>query len=201
MLDAPNLSPQENQAASKEIFMFDLRRITCLATLLFMSEPLTAQSVTATETKAEALWKMRAALNVAALQCQYNPSLKVVDNYNQFVKRHNSELESARTTMEGSYRRRFGKAWAGQFDRYNTRTYNSFSATGVQVAYCNKMGEVGTKSLALEPGTLMAYAEATVPEIRAIFPQPAPVAKATKGSTGKKSTKKAGKKKSSKKKR
>jgi hypothetical protein len=177
--------------------MFQLRHAVCCAALMLMSEPLMAQSMTATETKAEALWKMRAALNVAALQCQYDPALKVVDNYNQFVKRHSRELDSARTIMEGNYRRRFGKSWAGQFDRYNTRTYNSFSATGVQVAYCNKMGEVGAKSLAMEPGTLTPYAETTVPEIRAIFPQPAPVVKATPVSSAKKSSKK----KSSKKKR
>jgi hypothetical protein len=174
--------------------MFQLRNAASFAALLLISEPLAAQSMTATETKAEALWKMRAALNVAALQCQYDPALKVVDNYNQFVKRHSTELESARAAMEGNYRRRFGKAWAGQFDRYNTRNYNSFSATGVQVAYCNKMGEVGTKSLAMEPGTLTAYAVTTVPEIRAIFPQPAPVVKTTAVTTGKKSTKKSNKK-------
>jgi hypothetical protein len=181
--------------------MLKLRTAACFAAISLCSNPLMAQSMTKTETKAEAVWKIRAALNVAALQCQYDPALKVVDNYNQFVKRHHDELESARTTMEGNYRRRFGKAWAGQFDRYNTRTYNSFSATSVQVAYCTKMGEVGAKSLAMEAGTLTAYAETTVPEIRAIFPQPAPVVKAAAPTKGKKSAKKSGKKKSSKKKR
>jgi hypothetical protein len=182
--------------------MFQLRRAACFAALVFISEPLAAQSMTPTEIKAEAVWKMRAALNVAALQCQYDPALKVVDNYNQFVRRHSSELESARTTMEGNYRRRFGKSWAGQFDRYNTRNYNSFSATGAQVAYCTKMGEVGTKTLAMDPGTLAPYAETTVPEIRAIFPQPAPVIKSTPSKkTVTKSSKKIIKKKITKKKR
>jgi hypothetical protein len=175
--------------------MFNMRYAACLAATFFISDAAPAQTMTAAETTAEALWKMRAALNVAALQCQYDPALKVVDNYNLFIKLHKEELESARTAMEGSFRRHYGKAWAGQFDRYNTRTYNSFSATGVQVAYCNKMGEVGSKSLAMAPGTLSPYAVTTVPEIRAIFPQPAPVVKVAVKSGGKK------KKKSSKKKK
>jgi hypothetical protein len=157
--------------------MFKMRYAACLAITLVIAAPAAAQSMTAAETRAEALWKMRAALNVAALQCQYDPSLKVVDNYNQFIKLHKDELDTARTTMEGHYRRRYGKAWAGHFDRYNTRNYNGFSATGVQVAYCNKMGEVGRTSLAMSPGSLAPYAVTTVPEIRAIFPQPAPVTK------------------------
>jgi murein DD-endopeptidase MepM/ murein hydrolase activator NlpD len=154
-----------------------LRKAVCLAIMLFVTQPSIAQTMTSAEAKAEAVWQMRAALNVAALQCQYDPVLKVVDNYNQFVTRHKSELETARTTVEDHYRRRYGKAWAGQFDRYNTRNYNGFSATRVQVAYCNKMGEVGSRTLTMEAGTLSLYAQTTVPEIRAIFPQPVPVIK------------------------
>jgi hypothetical protein len=164
-------------------------KAVCLAAMIISTPPSIAQSMTATETKAEAVWQMRAALNVAALQCQYDPALKVVDNYNQFTARHKAELEASRTTMEGNYRRRYGKAWAGQFDRYNTRNYNSFSATRFQVAYCNKMGEVGAKTVAMDAGTLASYAQTTVPEIRAIFPQAEPVAKkSTKVSIKKKKT-------------
>ncbi len=170
-------------------------RATCLVATIITADAAMAQSMTATETRAEALWKMRAALNVAALQCQYDPALKVVDNYNQFIKLHKDELDSARSSMEGHYRRRYGKAWAGQFDRYNTRNYNSFSATSVQVAYCNKMGEVGTQSLALAAGTLAPYAVTTVPELRAIFPQAVPIKKVVAKTTAKKSKKKSSKKK------
>jgi hypothetical protein len=166
-----------------------------LVAIVVTADMAAAQSMTVAETKAEALWKMRAALNVAALQCQYNPALKVVDNYNQFIKTHKAELDSALMTIEGHYRRRYGKAWAGHFDRYNTRNYNSFSATGVQVAYCDKMGGVGSQALALAPGALTQYAVTTVPEIRAIFPQPAPVVKVAAKSTAKKKKKKSSKKK------
>ncbi len=176
--------------------MINIRRVACLTALLCASGPAMAQSMTAAESKAEAVWKLRAALNVAALQCQYDPALKAVDNYNQFSKLHKSEIDAARTGMEGHHRRRYGKAWAGQFDRYNTRTYNSFSATGVQVAYCTKMGDVGAKALALGPGALTTFAKNTVPEIRAIFPQPKPVVKApTKKSKGKSKKKKSSSKK------
>ena len=45
------------------------------------------------ETRAHAVWTLRAALNVAALQCQYSPFLRSVDNYNQMLKKHGDWME------------------------------------------------------------------------------------------------------------
>jgi hypothetical protein len=164
-----------------------------------LAVPALGQSMTAAEKRAEAAWKLRAALNVAALQCQYNPSLKAVDNYNSFVKLHKNELDAARSTMESNYRRRFGKGWAGAFDRYNTKNYNSWSATDIQVAFCTKMGDVGSKVLAMETGAVAAYAETAVPEIRALYPAPPPVVKAAAKPATKGKKKSSGKSKKKKK--
>ena len=138
-----------------------------------------ASAATTAQSTAEALWKTRAALNVAALQCQYDPSLNAVSNYNQFIKTHKSSLDDARSTVEGSYRKKFGKAWAGQFDRYNTRLYNGFSATMAQVAFCGKMSEIGAAALTTAPDQLGALAVARIPEIEGLFPkaEPAPAKK------------------------
>jgi hypothetical protein len=42
------------------------------------------ENATPTEQEAHALWSLRAALNVAALQCQFSPFLATVRNYNDF---------------------------------------------------------------------------------------------------------------------
>ncbi len=42
---------------------------------------------------------MRAALNVAALQCQFEPMLTTVSNYNATLKDHEAELKGAFDTL------------------------------------------------------------------------------------------------------
>lgn len=144
------------------------------AALLVLALPaLATPGLTPKETSAETVWKMRAALNVAALQCQYDPALKAVDTYNQFSRQHKDSLNSIRSALEGSFRRRFGKGWAGQFDRYNTRLYNSYSATHEQIAFCTKMSDVGARSLAATDNAQLAeVATQAIPEVDALFPRP-----------------------------
>src|SRR4051794_21291246 len=43
---------------------------------------------TPAEYRASLLWNMRAGLNVAALQCQFSPFLRVVQNYNGILNHH-----------------------------------------------------------------------------------------------------------------
>jgi hypothetical protein len=45
---------------------------------------------TAPELRAALVWNLRAALNVAALQCQFEPTLMTLGNYNAFLKDHES---------------------------------------------------------------------------------------------------------------
>ena len=45
------------------------------------------------EAKAAIIWNVRAALNVAALQCQFEPTLLAVSNYNAMLVDHKAELK------------------------------------------------------------------------------------------------------------
>jgi hypothetical protein len=47
---------------------------------------------TAPEREANMAWATRAALNVAALQCQFSPALMTTRNYNDLITHHRSEL-------------------------------------------------------------------------------------------------------------
>jgi hypothetical protein len=167
-----------------------MRRAAAFLILSVVSLPCaqaaSGSTLTTAEQKAEAVWRTRAALNVAALQCQYDPALNTVANYNQFAKQHKAGLDEARSRMESSFRRRYGKAWASRFDQYNTKTYNSLSATNAQVAYCTKMADVGTRALAAAPEGLTDLALLSLPEIEALFPKPvAPPVQIAKAKTGK----------------
>ena len=54
---------------------------------------------TEAERKAGLVWNMRAALNVAALQCQFEPTLLSVENYNAMLRDHEVELKNSFDTL------------------------------------------------------------------------------------------------------
>ena len=120
---------------------------------------------TPAEQSAHAVWSLRAALNVAALQCQYSPFLRTVDNYNAMLKKHERELASAQTRMIGHFTRT-QKAGMAAFDRYNTRSYNSFSTLDAQYSFCWAAGQAGQALRVGNVGSMAAIAQTAVPELR-----------------------------------
>ncbi len=109
---------------------------------------------TPAETEANAVWNVRAALNVAALQCQFSPFLATVKNYNDLLRHHGEELTRAQATMVAHFRRYDGARAANSFDQYTTRTYNSYSTLDAQYKFCEAAGRVGREALAIPRGKL-----------------------------------------------
>jgi hypothetical protein len=114
-----------------------------------------------------AVWTLRAALNVAALQCQGSPFLRTVDNYNQMLRKHGDELASAQKTMTSHYSRTLKSGGTAAYDRYNTRSYNSFSTLDAQYNFCWAAGQAGLTLRMSNVGTMAQVAEAEVPKLRA----------------------------------
>jgi hypothetical protein len=125
------------------------------------------RDMTPAEATAHRLWSLRAALNVAALQCQFSPFLRTVANYNEMLPMHAVELDGARRTLEGHFRRLDKAAAQRTFDQYTTRTYNSFSTLDAQVAFCEEASRIGQSVLGAARGSLGSFAAARVAEIRA----------------------------------
>lgn len=122
---------------------------------------------TSVEARAHAVWTLRAALNVAALQCQYSPFLRAVDNYNQMLKKHGDDLTSAQAMMISHFGRTVKGGGMAAFDRYNTRSYNSFSTLDAQYNFCWAAGQAGLALRAADPGQMGLVAETAVPALRA----------------------------------
>ena len=100
---------------------------------------------TPAELKAALVWNMRAGLNVAALQCQFEPTLLTVANYNAILLDHKDEFKNAFDTL-GKYFNRVGKTTAaGQklLDQFGTRTYSSFVTVGGQYGFCQTAAALG----------------------------------------------------------
>ena len=124
---------------------------------------------TPAEYRAHLLWNLRAGLNVAALQCQFSPYLRAVDNYNGLLAHHSKELAEAYTAMNNYFKRVQGSPAKGQkaFDDYTTITYNNFSTMQAQLGFCQTASSVGKEALTQPKGQLHATAEKRMRELRA----------------------------------
>lgn len=112
------------------------------------------------ELDAHLLWNMRAGLNVAALQCQFSPTLGTVKNYNDLLAHHAKEFRGAYTALQGYFTRTKGKGRPGQtaFDQYTTKTYNGFSTLHAQRGFCQTASEIGREALTKPKGQLLTVA-------------------------------------------
>lgn len=121
---------------------------------------------TPAEYRAHMLWNLRAGLNVAALQCQFSPYLRTVDNYNGILAQHSRELAGAYRALEGYFRRVGGAGGPRRFDDYSTQTYNNFSTMQAQYGFCQTAARIGKEALARRKSELHLLAGARMRELR-----------------------------------
>jgi len=123
-------------------------------------------SATPAEIRAGLLWNLRAGLNVAALQCQFEPLLMTVYNYNDVIKHHANELDEAYKTLNGYFKRTGGPGWQSKMDQYTTRTYNGFSTLNAQLGFCETAASIGRDAIGRPRGGLHFTAENRMRELR-----------------------------------
>jgi hypothetical protein len=120
------------------------------------------------ELRAGLVWNLRAALNVAALQCDFEPSLLTVNNYNSMIKDHKEELASALATLNKYFVRTAKTKAAGDtaFDRFGTRTYSAFATVSAQYGFCQTASRVGRLAIFAPRGQLSTVAINYMREMR-----------------------------------
>lgn len=121
---------------------------------------------TSEELRAGLVWHMRAALNVAALQCDFEPTLLTVSNYNATLAHHRKELADAFNGVTGYFKRTRGKAWQKELDQYGTRIYSGYSTVQAQRGFCQTMGSVGRDAIFADRGALWQVAQKRMGEVR-----------------------------------
>ena len=113
-------------------------------------------NATTAEQRAGMAWSLRAALNVAALQCSFEPTLLTVPNYNAMLADHQAELKSSFDTLARYFERTAKTKKAGQsaLDRFGTRIYSSFSTVAAQYNFCQAASAVGYEAITAKRGSL-----------------------------------------------
>lgn len=129
----------------------------------------TLPDATPAELRAALVWNLRAALNVAALQCQFEPTLLTLDNYNAMLKDHEVELRESYDTL-GKYFTRVNKSskqGLTELDKFGTRVYSGFSTVSGQLSFCQTAAAIGHEALFTRRGQLGDLAQRRMRELRA----------------------------------
>ncbi len=131
-----------------------------------LAQPL--PGATPAELRAAMVWNLRAALNVAALQCQFAPTLLTLPNYNSILKDHGAELNSSYATLTKYFMRVAKTPKAGQtaLDQYGTRVYSSFSAVHAQLTFCQAAHAVSQQAVFTPRGDFGDLAALRLREVR-----------------------------------
>ncbi|MES1974825.1 MAG: hypothetical protein V4472_20405 [Pseudomonadota bacterium] len=123
---------------------------------------------TEAEQRAALVWNMRAALNVAALQCQFEPTLLTQANYNVVLLNHADELKKSYDTLTKYFVRTNKTAKGGQMalDQFGTRTYSSFTTVAAQYGFCQTAAGIAHDAIFVPRGSFYKIAEDRTRELR-----------------------------------
>lgn len=126
----------------------------------------TLPGATPDELRSALVWNLRSGLNVAALQCQFEPTLLTRNQYNALLDNHREELAKAYQVLSNYFKRTDKKAGQTKLDQYGTRTYSSFSAVLAQYTFCETASSVGSQAIFAPKGQLYKVAEMRMREFR-----------------------------------
>ncbi|MBA3897777.1 MAG: hypothetical protein H0X36_11740 [Sphingomonadaceae bacterium] len=123
---------------------------------------------TAEEERAAIAWQMRSGLNVAALQCQFDPLLLTRDSYNGLLMNHRDELAQSYGRLGGYFKRTYPTAKAAQtaLDQYGTKTYTGFSTVRAQLSFCQTASGIARGAMFTPRGSFTIFAVERLRELR-----------------------------------
>lgn len=118
----------------------------------------------------QAVWNLRSAYNVAALNCvevQYTP---ILDGYKRFLKVYAKQLDSASKEIDRSFlTQHTGRAAIVARETYQTQVYNFFSLPPVDSGFCKAAMELSTELLTVDPTQFEAYSYTGLAKMEAPF--------------------------------
>ena len=121
----------------------------------------------------EALWHVRAGLNVAALSCSGYVGNEIVSDYNAFLKVQQAPLAAAYRQQSDRYAAHGGN-WQRAFDTDMTKLYNHFAAPDAQPEFCRLAAGEVKRALAAPADDDLDWAGAMLARLDRPFVAPAP---------------------------
>lgn len=129
----------------------------------------TRKTVNSSVSTAQAVWNLRSAYNVAALNCveaEYNP---VLEGYKSFLKVHDKSLDKADAELKKNFTGAFGKQGTRERETYQTQVYNFFAVPPVKSTFCNAAMQLAAEIALIPAGQLEGYAPQGLAKFEAPF--------------------------------
>lgn len=123
---------------------------------------------TPVEIQANNTWQLRAALNVMALQCQFEGTLLAANAYNGVLVNHRDELSKVYATLVAYFKRvnKAPRAATLALETYGTKTYLGFSTVRAQIGFCQTASNVAKAAIFAPRGSFNIVATERLREIR-----------------------------------
>jgi hypothetical protein len=118
---------------------------------------------------AEAIWHVRAALNVAALNCRDANESRTVAAYNGMLSARRATLAAADTQTKALYRARFGGRWQNEHDTAMTRLYNFFAQPPAHDDFCRVAEQVLDEAQTVSDAAFADFADDALARLEAPF--------------------------------
>jgi hypothetical protein len=118
---------------------------------------------------AQTTWNLRAAYNVAALNCPAADYGEIVMNYRAFLKGQAKGLAAANRAVDGEFRQKYGTGFIAPREKYMTEVYNHFASPPTLPAFCTAVLAVSRDAKTLKPIDLQAFAQNSLPSIEVVF--------------------------------
>jgi hypothetical protein len=118
----------------------------------------------------ESIWNFRAAINVAALNCQGPVWGVIAQNYNRMIVVHKTRLAQVNVAVDNEYRKRFaGQNALRVRDTRTTELYNFFALPPVREEFCNVSLRKSEEALTVPAAAFSEYAMGALGDIDNIF--------------------------------
>lgn len=118
----------------------------------------------------QAVWNLRSAYNVAALNCievEYTP---ILDGYKRFLTVYAKALDTANKDIDKSFRtQHVGREAIKARETYQTQVYNFFSLPPVDSGFCQAAMDLTTELQTVDSSQFEAYAFSGLAKMEAPF--------------------------------
>jgi hypothetical protein len=114
------------------------------------------------------VWNLRAAYNVAALNCNGPAYVEIADNYRAFLKSHAKPLARANAGVDATFKAKYGaKDYIRTRETYMTQVYNYFAYPPTLTHFCDAALVMSRESAAIKAADCPIFPSAALPIFRA----------------------------------
>jgi len=127
------------------------------------------QTVNTGVTAAQALWNLRSAYNVAALNCMKPEHAAILEGYRAFLHNNTRALTAANRTVDQEFKARFGTTFVRSREAYMTQVYNYFALPPTIQGFCDAALTVSKEAQSVKPADLNSFAVRSLAALDDVF--------------------------------